>query len=90
VYALDDATTQLSCKVQRQTRLLTRAIGGVRQRSNWHAACRKPVGSVVRKMVGRDPVQVDSVRETVTSRKEVRPMNAVTMWVLPLVFTAER
>lgn len=30
------------------------------------------------------------VRETVTSREEVRPMNAVTMWVLPLVFTVER
>jgi hypothetical protein len=42
------------------------------------------------KWVGRDSVQVDSVRETVTSREEVRPMNAVTMWVLPLVFTVER
>jgi len=34
--------------------------------------------------------RVDSVRETVTSREEVRPMNAITMWVLPLVFTVER
>ena len=42
------------------------------------------------KWVGRDSVQVDSVRQTVTSREEVRPMNAVTMWVLPLVFTVGR
>jgi hypothetical protein len=42
------------------------------------------------KWVGRDSVQVDNVRETVTSREEVRPMNAITMWVLPLVFTVER
>ena len=45
---------------------------------------------MVRKCVGRDSVRVDSVRETVTPREEVRPMNAVTMWVLPLVFTVER
>jgi hypothetical protein len=38
----------------------------------------------------KDSIQVDSLVETVTSRKEVRPMNAVTMWVLPLVFTVER
>jgi hypothetical protein len=48
------------------------------------------IGWVLRKMVGRDSVQVDSVRQTVTSREEVRPMNARTMWVLPLVFTVER
>ena len=42
------------------------------------------------KWVGRASVQVDSVRETVTSREEVRPMNAVTVWVLPLVFTVRR
>ena len=27
---------------------------------------------------------------TVTLTEEVRPVNAITMWVLPLVFTAER
>jgi hypothetical protein len=43
----------------------------------------------VRKMVGRGSVQVGSVRETVTSHEEVRPMNA-TRWVLPLVFAVER
>lgn len=42
------------------------------------------------KMVGRASVQVDTVRETVTSREEVRPMNAIFVWVLPLVFTVER
>jgi hypothetical protein len=31
-----------------------------------------------------------SVRKAVTSREEVRPMNQVTMWVLPLVFTVEQ
>jgi hypothetical protein len=41
-------------------------------------------------MVGRASVQVDSVRKTVTSHEEVRPMNAVTTWVLPLVFAVER
>jgi len=41
-------------------------------------------------MVGRDSVPVDSLRETVTSREEVRPMNAGTMWVLPLVFAVGR
>jgi hypothetical protein len=45
---------------------------------------------VRRKKIGRDSVQVDSVRETATSREEVRPMNAITMWVLPLVFTVGR
>ena len=58
----------------------------VHQRSKRQA----PVGSVVGKRVGRDSVQVGSVRETVTSREEVRPMNARTMWVLPLVFTVRR
>jgi hypothetical protein len=41
-------------------------------------------------MVGRQSVHVDNVRETVTSREEVRPMNAVTMWVLPLVYAVGR
>ena len=49
-----------------------------------------PPGARRQKWVGRDSVQVDSVRETVISREEVRPMNAVSMWVLPLVFTVER
>jgi hypothetical protein len=31
-----------------------------------------------------------SVRGTLTSREEVRPMNAITIWVLPLVFTVVR
>jgi len=31
-----------------------------------------------------------NVRRTVTSREEVRPMNAVPTWVLPLVVTAAR
>lgn len=48
------------------------------------------VGSVVRKMIGRASVRIDSLCETVTTRQEVRPMNAVTMWVLPLVFTDRR
>jgi hypothetical protein len=30
------------------------------------------------------------VCETVPSREEVRPMNAIAMWVLPLVFTVGR
>ncbi len=34
---------------------------------------------------GRRPA--DSVRFTVTSSEEVRPMNAVTVWVLPLFTT---
>ncbi len=42
------------------------------------------------KMIGRASVGVDSLCETVTTRQEVRPMNAVTMWVLPLVFTDRR
>ena len=42
------------------------------------------------KMIGRASVRVDSLCETVTTRQEVRPMNAVTMWVLPLVFTDRR
>jgi hypothetical protein len=50
--------------------------------------CNRAAGR--RKMGGRDSAQVDSVRETVTSREEVRPMNATTMWVLPLVFTVGR
>src|SRR5574340_145030 len=41
-------------------------------------------------MVGRDRVRVDSVPRTVTAREEVRPMDAVTLWVLPLVFTVGR
>jgi len=41
-------------------------------------------------MVGRDDVRVDSVRQTVTSLEEVRPMNAVSMWVLPLFVTVGR
>jgi hypothetical protein len=50
----------------------------------------RPAKLVGRKMVGRDDVRVDSVRETVTPREEVRPMNAVRMWVLPLVVTVGR
>jgi len=48
------------------------------------------LGSVGRKMIGRASVRVDSLCVTVTARQEVRPMNAVTMWVLPLVFTDRR
>jgi hypothetical protein len=57
---------------------------------HWQTSVSTAGRFVVRKWIGRDSVQVDSVRETVTSREEVRPMNAVTMWVLPLVFTVER
>jgi hypothetical protein len=32
----------------------------------------------------------DSLREAVTSREEVRPMNAVSRWVLPLFVTVGR
>lgn len=39
------------------------------------------------KMVGQDDVQVDSVLETVTSREEVSPMNAVSLWVLHVFVT---
>lgn len=46
--------------------------------------------SVGRKLIGRDSVRVVSVRETVTAREEVRPMNATTRWVLPLVCTVGR
>lgn len=35
-------------------------------------------------------MQVDSVRETVTLREEVRPMTAGIMWALPLVLTVGR
>ncbi len=42
------------------------------------------------KMIGRASARIDSLCETVTTRQEVRPMNAVTMWVLPLVFTDRR
>lgn len=48
------------------------------------------VGSAGEKLIGRGPVRIDSLCETVTTRQEVRPMNAVTMWVLPLVFTDRR
>jgi hypothetical protein len=41
-------------------------------------------------MVGRDDVRADSLLQTGTSREEVRPMNAVSMWVLPLVVTVGR
>jgi hypothetical protein len=34
--------------------------------------------------VGRDNARGASVRETVTLREEVRPMNAVSRWVLPV------
>jgi hypothetical protein len=34
-----------------------------------------------------DDVRGVSVRATVTSREEVSPMNAVSMWVLPCVVT---
>jgi hypothetical protein len=46
--------------------------------------------SGLREMVGRDGVPADTVRWTVTFREEVRPMNAVSMWVLPLVVTVGR
>ncbi len=49
-----------------------------------------PVRTESKKLVGRDSVRVDSVRETVTAREEVRPVNATTMWVLPLVSTVGR
>jgi hypothetical protein len=71
-------------------RVAARFLGKFLLRSDWQQACRQPVRSVVRKMVGLDSSQVDSVRETVTSREEVTPMNVVTMWVLPLSFTVER
>jgi hypothetical protein len=38
----------------------------------------------------RERVDLDSFGTTVPAREEVRPMNAVTMWALPLVFTVER
>lgn len=41
-------------------------------------------------MVGRDDIRADSVREAVTPRKEVRPMNAVRMWVLCFVVMVRR
>jgi hypothetical protein len=40
------------------------------------------------KMAGRSRVRVDNVPEAVMPREEVRPMNAVRTWVLPLVVTA--
>lgn len=43
-----------------------------------------------RKMVGRRHVRIASVRKTVAVREEVSPMDAVTLWVLPLVFTVGR
>jgi hypothetical protein len=41
-------------------------------------------------MFRRHALQSGSVRNTVTCREEVRPMNAVTKWVLPLVVAVER
>jgi hypothetical protein len=40
--------------------------------------------------VGRDADRSCSVLVTVTGREEVRPMNAVSTWVLPLFVTAGR
>jgi hypothetical protein len=37
-----------------------------------------------------DEIPVDSLPEAVTSREEVRPMNAVWKWVLPLFVTVGR
>ncbi|MGP3911391.1 hypothetical protein [Nonomuraea sp. 10N515B] len=56
----------------------------------WPSAWQRPAETVGRKTVGQDDVRADSVRGTVTGRKEVRPMNAVSMWVLPLVITVGR
>jgi hypothetical protein len=47
-------------------------------------------GLVDRKMVVPGRVRVDSVPQAVTPREEVRPMNAVPTWVLPLVVTVGR
>ena len=55
-----------------------------RPESGWRPQPAEP-GS--QKLVGRDPRAVDSFAETVTSGEEVRPMNARTMWTLPLEFT---
>lgn len=40
--------------------------------------------------VGRDDTRVGSVRATVTSGQEVRPMNAVSVWVLRLFVAVGR
>jgi hypothetical protein len=45
---------------------------------------------VDRKIVGRGRLRVGNVPEAVTPREEVRPMNAVRTWVLPLVVTVGR
>jgi hypothetical protein len=45
---------------------------------------------VDRKIVGRGRVRVGNVPEAVTLRGEVRPMNVVRTWVLPLVVTVGR
>jgi hypothetical protein len=58
--------------------------------SDWQASVSTAGRRWSGKWVGRDSVQVDSVCEAVPSREEVRPMNAMTMWVLPLVFTVGR
>ncbi|TQS07618.1 hypothetical protein FLW53_31450 [Microbispora sp. SCL1-1] len=42
------------------------------------------------KRIGRDRDRACSVPSTVTPPEEVRPMNAVSMWVLPLPVTAGR
>jgi hypothetical protein len=42
------------------------------------------------KRVGRDDARLVVSWDTVTGREEVRPMNAVSMWVLPLVVTVGR
>lgn len=43
-----------------------------------------PADPAGRKMVGRSNGRTATVQPTVTLNVEVRPMNAVPMWVLPL------
>ena len=50
----------------------------------------RPAMPVDWKTVSRGRVRVDSVPGAVTPREEVRPMNAVRTWVLPLVVTVGR
>ena len=45
---------------------------------------------LVEEMVVRGRVRVGNVPQAVTPREEVRPMNAVRTWVLPLVVTVGR
>ena len=79
------------CRVPRRLRSLKRAIGVVHQRSKW-----QPSVSTAGRVGGQEN-RLDGIRfrliacpRPVTTRKEVRPMNAATRWVLPLVFTVRR